>query len=191
MTITQGENRLSIQNEGGYFRGLVWSSEQGGAWHCRAVITQSEFQRGSDKQRWVSSLYSFDLATGHTIIKVGENEVPFAEGVPGKVVRCIYSWREWDLLTNREIRLLRICEDPSEPYDPTRPVKCEDDCLVVIDCKHEDWDGKLCTSLYNRRMIELRNLHSSYEKYLEQLAELNDMEFVPHFSENRGEFKPK
>lgn len=191
MTITNGQDRLTIQNEGGYFRALVWSSEQSSEWVCRAIITQSEFQHGSDKRRWVSALHSFEPATGHAIIKVGEDDVPFAEGIPGQVVRCIYSWREWDLLNNREVRLLRVCYDPFEQYDPTLPVRNETDSAVIIDCKDEHWDGALYNHLYNRRTIELRNLHSSYEDYMKQLARMQAMEFVEHFAENRGEFRPR
>jgi len=187
MTITSGQHRLTLQNEGGYFRALIWSSEHGRDWEWRAVVTQAEFQHGSDKRRWVSSLHSLDAATGHAIIQIGENEVPFGEGIAGEVVRCVYSWREWDLLSNREVRLLRVCEDPHEKYDPTLPVR--NDSVVAIDCKDEHWDDALYNSLYNRRLIELRNLHSSYEEYMKQLAEMHAMEFVGHFEENRGEFR--
>jgi hypothetical protein len=27
-----------------------------------------------------------------------------------------YSWREWDIATNREVRLLKVCADPFEPF---------------------------------------------------------------------------
>lgn len=190
MTITNGQDRLTLQNEGGYFRALVWSSEQGREWVCRAIITQSDFQHGCDKRRWVNALHSFEPATGHAIIKVGEDDVRFGEGVHNEVVRCIYSWREWDLLNNREVRLLRVCYDPHEHYDPALPIKNETDSLVIIDCKDEHWDSLLCDHLYNRRTIELRNLHSSYEEYMKQLAAMHSMEFVAHLGENRGEFKP-
>jgi hypothetical protein len=187
MTITDasGRNRLSLQCEGGHFRSLVWSSEDGRDWQCRAVITQPDFQSGRERQRCVTDLHSFDPATGRAIIKVGEKD-PLGEGF----IRCAYSWREWDLLANRELHMLRICEEPSEGYENPKPSpKYEDGSPVVIDCKDEHWDDTLYVNLYNRRAIQLRNLHSSYEGYMKEFAEMHFMEFVGHFAENRGEFK--
>lgn len=191
ITSDDGHDRLSLQNEGGYFRALIWSSEHGREWCCRAVITRTDFQRGHERERWINELHSFDPAKGTAIIKVGEMDVPLPDGFR----RCTYSWREWDLLSNCENRVLRVCEDPFEEYGipPRRHRSLIDtnDDFVAIDCRVEDWDGCLYSNLYTRRRIELRNLHSSYEKYMSQLAELFCMEFIGHFTENRGEFKPR
>ncbi len=118
-TITDqgGHDRLTLQYDRGCFRSLIWSSETGSDWHCRAVITHGDFQRGWDRRRWVSDLYSFDPATGHAIIQVGESEVPFGEGIVGRTILCVYSWREWDLRTNSEVRVLRICDSPFDKYE--------------------------------------------------------------------------
>src|SRR5262245_1591354 len=105
VTITHGNDRLTLQNDGGYFRALVWSTEEPGGWRCRALITQAEFQSTSDRERWVTDLHSFDPALGSAIIKVGEMEVPADKAGPGGSCRCLYSWREWDLMANRETRL--------------------------------------------------------------------------------------
>jgi hypothetical protein len=195
ITSSDGHDRLTLQYDEGYFRALVWSTGHGRDWRCRVVITQADFQRGADKERWVSALHSFDPATGRAIIKVGEMDRPPHKAGPGGFSRCIYSWREWDLLANSELRVLRACEDPFEEYGAPRKghkalIKTGDDS-VVIDCKVEDWDGCLYNSLGNRRRIELRNLHSSYEEYMKQLAELYHMEFIGESAENRGVFKPR
>ncbi len=191
ITSSDGHDRLSLQNEGGYFRALVWTSEQGREWTCRAVITQTDFQRGHERHRWVNELDSFDPGEGTAIIKVGEMDVP----LPAGFGRCTYSWREWDLLANRELRVFRVCEDPFEEFGAApkrhKAVITADDGCVVIDCKVEDWDGCLYSSLYTRRRIELRNLHSSYESYMSQLADLYCMDFIGDFTHNRGEFKPR
>src|SRR3954468_17719028 len=108
ITITEGHDRLTLQYHEGYFRALVWSSEQGVDWLCRVVITETDFQRGSDKERSVHDLHSFDPAAGYAIIKVGEMEVPANKAGPRGFRRCLYSWREWDLSSNCELRVLRV-----------------------------------------------------------------------------------
>ena len=137
---------------------------------------------------------SFDPASGHAIIKVGEMGLPPYDAGPD-FRRCIYSWQEWDLLVNSELRVVRVCEDSFEEYEGPRKrhssIITSDDDSVVIDCKIEDWDGCLYGSLGNKRRIELRNLHFSYEKYMKQLAELFQMEFVGQFAQNCGEFRPR
>ncbi len=192
---SDGRDRLSLQNEEGYFRALIWSSEHGREWSCRAVITQTDFQRGNERERWVNELHSFDPVNGTAIIKVGEMEVPEDKGGTGGFRRCTYSWREWDLLSNCELRVLRVCEDPFEEYGSAAKrhksvIETTDDA-VIIDCRVEDWDGCLYSCLYARRRVELRNLHCSYESYMSQLADLYCMEFIGRFTENRGEFRPR
>jgi len=98
-------------------------------------------------------------------------------------------------MANCELRVLRVCEDPFEEYETPRKghksvISANDDC-VVIDCKVEDWDGCLYSSLGDKRRIELKNLHCSYEQYMNQLADLYSMEFMGEFAENRGQFKPR
>ena len=121
MTISSGNDRLTLQYDEGHFRALVWSFEHDREWRCRVVITQTDFQRGAKNDRWVDDLHSFDPATGHAIIKVGEMGLPPYEVGPD-VRRCIYSWREWDLLANCEVRVLRVCEEPFEEYEAPRKV---------------------------------------------------------------------
>lgn len=194
-TVTEGQDRLTLQYDEGNFQALVWSFEHEGEWSCRAVITQADFERGSERERWVCELHSFDPAIGHAIIKVGEMEVPQDKAGPNGFRRCIHSWRKWDLLANRELELLRTCKDPFEEYEnqPSRhkSVIETDNDFVAIDCRVEDWDSCLYNNLYAKRHIELRNLHFSYGSYMSRLAEMYCMEFVGHFTENRGEFKPR
>jgi hypothetical protein len=68
-------------------------------------------------------------------------------------------------------------------------MKAGDDSVVVIDCKDEGWDSVLYESLHHRRPVDLKNLHSSYEDYMKQMAQHYSMVFVGHFAENRGEFR--
>ena len=94
------------------FDSLVWRTNAGGVWHDYTVISEAAFQAGSPRRRWVSQIHSLDAAKGTAIIKVAEGDVP--EGSAS--IRFIYSWREWSLLTNGEVRLIRICADPFEKY---------------------------------------------------------------------------
>jgi hypothetical protein len=122
-------------------------------------------------------------------------ELPKDKASPGGFRRCIYSWREWDLLASCEVRVLRVCEEPFEEYETPgklhKAIVSTASESVVIDCKVEDWDGCLYNSLYSRRPIELTNLHPSYEQYMKQLAELHHMEFAGEFANYRGKFRPR
>ncbi len=125
VTDATGSNRLaridrersslldSLQSRRSFdFDSLVWRTNAGGSWHDRVVISQAAFQAGSPRRRWVSQIHSLDATKGTAIIKVAEGDVP--EGSPS--IRFIYSWREWSLLTNGEVRLIRTCADPFEKY---------------------------------------------------------------------------
>ena len=67
-------------------------------------------------------------------------------------------------------------------------MSAEHETSLVIDCKQEGWDNILYDNLWTPRPIELRTLHSSYEPYMKQLAEMSSREFIMHATENRGEF---
>lgn len=91
---------------------LVWQREQDGAWRDHVTITQDDFQRGSPHRRWVSDIHSFDPETAIAIVKIAEGNAP--EGSP--VVSYVYSWREWDVKNNREVKTIRQCMEPFEKY---------------------------------------------------------------------------
>ena len=80
------------------FDSLVWLTNGGTLWHEHVVISQSDFQAGSPRRRWIDGIHSLDATNGIAIIKVAEGDVP--EGSPN--IQYIYSWREWNLLTNGE-----------------------------------------------------------------------------------------
>src|SRR5262245_4884195 len=114
ITDASGRHRLMLQYANGDFYSLAWHSKAGHVWAGRVVITRQDFQRGCDRRRWVAGIHSIDAASGRAIIKVAEGNVELADGD----VVYIYSWREWDLLANREVRRLRVCDDPFEKYEP-------------------------------------------------------------------------
>jgi len=94
------------------FDALIWRTRDAGNWKQRLIITQDDFERGSKRRRWVSEIHSFDTVSGHAIIKVAEGDAPKT----ATTVHYGYSWREWSLLTNGEVRLIRTCADPFEKY---------------------------------------------------------------------------
>ena len=90
------------------FHSLVWESGNSE----ERVISKADFEKGCERRRWVSELHSINSA-GIAVLKVGEESVRSQSGR----VRVVYSWREWDLARNKEVRLIRICETPFEPLD--------------------------------------------------------------------------
>ncbi len=101
------------------FDSLIWRSKVGTNWTNRVVITKAEFNSGASCQRWISEIYSLDPATGNAVIKVAEVSAQRTNGTT-RSVTCTYSWREWNLTTNQEIRILRVCKEPFEPFQGKR-----------------------------------------------------------------------
>ena len=97
------------------FHSLVWEVKSGTNWIDRAVVSKSAFQSGTTRERWVSDIQSVEGSNGVAVIKVAEESAPIATGGV-TTVYCVYSWREWNLVSNREVRTLRICKDPFEKY---------------------------------------------------------------------------
>ena len=94
------------------FHSLAWRTKEGDEWKDRVVISRDAFQAGSPRRRWVSQIHSLDATKGTAIIKVAEGNVPKGS----QSTHFVYSWREWGLVTNGEVRLIRICTDPFEKY---------------------------------------------------------------------------
>ena len=113
---SSGKHRLVMRyvavDRGYDFDALIWRTKDGDGWKERLTITQDDFERGTERRRWVSEIRSFDPTTGHAIIKVAEGDAPKT----ATTVHYVYSWREWSLLTNAEVRLIRVCADPFEKF---------------------------------------------------------------------------
>ena len=97
------------------FHSIVWRTKDGTNWNDRIVISQFAFQTGYPRRRWVTEVASLDSAQGTAIIKVAEEAPPVATNQTVSI-NVFYSWREWNLLTNSEVRVLRMCQDPFEKY---------------------------------------------------------------------------
>lgn len=114
--VTSGKDQLTIQwsatgssrdeHPGYEFDRLVWLTETNGRLKERAVLTREQLQIGAERRRWVSELHSFDPRTGNAIVKMGEDSSQATS----------YSWRQWNLLTNAEVRFIRVCSNRFEKY---------------------------------------------------------------------------
>lgn len=114
-----GRHRLAMHyitvGKGENFHSLIWAIHDGSIWSEHVVISVADFQSPTKHRRWISDLYSFDPDTGRAIIKVAEGDVP--NGIVP--VHYMYSWREWDVQHNQEVRLLSVCKSPFDKYEPS------------------------------------------------------------------------
>lgn len=94
------------------FISLVWQTKTSSNWVTKITISNAAFQGTNRTERWISGIDSFDPTSGVAIIRVAEADAP----LNSKTINYVYSWREWNLLTNGEVRLLSICKTPFEKY---------------------------------------------------------------------------
>ena len=108
-----------IKGERAYdFDSLLWRTNAGGdIWGNCVVLKKEDFQGNHPRRRWVSGIHSIDSTTGNAIIQVAEESPPAAIG-GGFAYTVDYSWREWNLRTNGEVRFLRKCGSPYEKFEP-------------------------------------------------------------------------
>lgn len=110
-----GEDRLCLfyeaEGEGWNFHSLVWERLVDGSWQAKVSIDRERFQGSHDRRRWVSELFSIDPQRGFAALKVAEGNRPETSFA----IRFDYSWRTWDLLSNREIGKLKDCDSPFDP----------------------------------------------------------------------------
>ena len=130
VTDKSGTNRLALiyvsagagpgfNSESFDFHSLAWRTKSDTNWSDRIVITKTDFEAGSSRRRWVSDIHSLDPGTGTAVIKVAEDSPPQTNGTTVSTT-CVYSWREWSLTSNAEVRVLRVCAEPFEPFTGRR-----------------------------------------------------------------------
>ena len=101
------------------FHSLTWEVKDGSSWTSKIAITSKDFQNNVKEMRWVSEIHSIDPLKGSAIIKIADKKPSDLAGSN----QVIYSWREWDLLKNKEFRMIRVCKDPFEPFEKGSGVK--------------------------------------------------------------------
>ena len=122
VTNTSGSHKLSLfyiakgndpKQDGYDFHSILWEEKIDDTWKQKIKITKKEFQNNSKYTKWVSELHSIDPENGQALIKVAEGNKP-KDSIE---IHYIYSWRKWDLLNNKEVSTLKICEEPYDAYD--------------------------------------------------------------------------
>ncbi len=115
-----GTDRLvlkGLENAGYYKRDetnpprIVWQRDDDGLWVDYVTITDDDFPRGL----WIARIHSFDPITGIAVLRI--QEVNVLETSDNNEREITYSWREWDLRTNKEVRFIRVSDDPTEPFE--------------------------------------------------------------------------
>ena len=121
---SSGRDRLKLlqivgtEDGGMYFHSLLWEKQFGHEWRKHHEVTQDDFQWRHPNRRWVAQIHSFLPDQGRAIVQVGEGNKPMYPIYPGRGTAYFYSWRLWDLLNNTELKRLKDCDDPFEPYVP-------------------------------------------------------------------------
>ena len=123
VTDKDGSNSLVLIYEGliyegeehGYdFNSLIWSKKNSNEdWEPYLTISREDFDTDPQFAKWINEIHSFDPSNGHAILRIAEGDAPRES----YEVKYEYSWREWDLLNNKQIELLQVCNDPFEVFD--------------------------------------------------------------------------
>ena len=97
------------------FESLDWETRAGASWTNRIVISKADFNAGTTNEKWVTELHSLDPITGIAVIKVAESPPATSNNRP-----VTYSWREWNMTNNQQVRIVRMCSEPFEPFSGKR-----------------------------------------------------------------------
>jgi hypothetical protein len=94
------------------FHSMIWESKVDSKWKRKLIIRKSDFQGDAKQVRWISEIHRLDPHSGCATIKVAEEGPPDSAGT----VRVKYSWRDWDLVGNKQIRVIQECQSPQERF---------------------------------------------------------------------------
>ncbi|MEM9444940.1 MAG: hypothetical protein AAGA18_06260 [Verrucomicrobiota bacterium] len=95
-------------SRGGYdFLRIDWHTLRDNEWRIHHTLSQDAFSKNSNEQIWVSDIHSFDPETANCILKIAEGEKQLDVGH----ISYIYSWRIWDIKDNKEVKLIKVCEN--------------------------------------------------------------------------------
>ena len=88
---------------------LEWENKINGKWRLLRIITKQEIYNELKYEGWFSDIDSLKPESGSAILKIAEY------GQQDGDLRVInYSYREWDLINNKEVKYIRQCNYPKQ-----------------------------------------------------------------------------
>jgi hypothetical protein len=105
------------------FLSLRWEVRSSNDWETKIELGSTELEKVLGDRASVSRLYSFDPFAGRAVIQLSTNGPTDSHGH----IWCLYTWRDWDLLNNREYRFIEISEDIFGAPEDKFAAKCEMD----------------------------------------------------------------
>ena len=132
-----GENRLVLlyvsmgvpgwpPDSAADFHSLRWEVKSADDWETKTELGYPELEKVLGEQALVSRLHSFDPHTGRAVVQFSTNGPKDSLGGEW----CLYTWRDWDLLNNREHRFIEISENIFSPPQDKFAEKCEAEAHV-------------------------------------------------------------
>jgi hypothetical protein len=103
------------------FHSIRWEVKTGVGWETKIELGYPELEKVLGDQASVSRLHSFNSESGRAVIQFSTKGPTDSYGSEW----CLYTWREWDLLKNREHRFIEISEDIFGPPKDEFAIKCE------------------------------------------------------------------
>jgi len=103
------------------FHSLRWEVKSSEGWETKIELGYPELETVLGDRAVVTRLHSFDPAAGRAIVQFSTNGPTDSHGCEW----CLFTWRDWDLLMNREHRFIEISEDIFEPPKDEFAIKCE------------------------------------------------------------------
>jgi hypothetical protein len=113
------------------FHSLVWEHLSGDRWRTRARLNAWKFRLRNVE--WVHDVHSIDPDTGIAIIQTVRNEPMDRSELPQEVIaeaqkfgatleelraiRAQYTWVSWNIISNKQVAVLKPCSGPFERYD--------------------------------------------------------------------------
>ena len=119
-----GQDRLQLfyviasEVGGADFHSVVWERRFGNEWRKHHELSQDDIQWQHPNRRWVSEIHSISPDDGFAVMKIAEGNKPMYPIRVGVATSFYYSWRLWDLIGNREVKRLKDCDNPFDPYEP-------------------------------------------------------------------------
>lgn len=109
---------LGEDSDGFDFDSIIWEKRSDGRWVEHLRITEAQFQAGTDRERWLADLGTFDASSGSVVARIAEGDAPRGS----ETINFKYSWRRWDLSSNTESQYLYglAQEELFDEYDPNR-----------------------------------------------------------------------